>query len=159
MLQFLSQKMKSHWKRALSMLLVLLTVLGMLPTTAFAAEAASKYPPTSGFEVNVAGSTGWNGTHDPLPVYDSENDGAEIVAIPTSDGTSPVPFVILEDNGGNQVKIGLASDDSGSVIPWTGGAVDGTGWVDKENILVNLPDVLPSIAYTEDTAGARHFNL
>ena len=159
MLQFLSQKMKPHWKRALSMLLVLLTVLGMLPTTAFAAEAAAKYPSTGGFEVNVAGSTGWNGTHDPLPVYDSENDGAETAAISASDEAAPIPFVILEDNGGERVKIGLVSDDSGSVIPWTGGAVDGTGWVDKENILVNLPDVLPSIAYKTDTAGARHFNL
>lgn len=159
MLQFLSQKMKARWKRVLSLLLVVLTVIGMFPATAFAAEAASKYPPTGGFDVNVAGSTGWNGTRDSLPVYDSENDGVETVVISASDEAAPIPFMILEDNGGERVKIGLVSDDSGSVIPWTGGTVDKTGWVDKEYILVNLPDVLPSIAYKEDAAGARYFNL
>ena len=30
---------------------------------------------------------------------------------------------------------------------WTGGMLENTGWVDKEEILVNLPDLLPSIAY------------
>lgn len=44
MLQSFSQKMKPHWKRALSMLLVLLTVIRMFPASAFAAEAASEYP-------------------------------------------------------------------------------------------------------------------
>lgn len=151
--------MKPRWKRVLSMLLVVLTVLGMLPTTAFAAEAVSKYPPTSDFEVHIAGSTGWSGTDDALPVYDSENDSTEIVTIPASDDATPISFVILEDNGGDRVKIGLVSDDTGNVVSWTGGAVDGTGWVDKESILINLPDVLPSIAYQEDATGARHFNL
>ena len=107
MLQFLSQKMKARWKRVLSLLLVVLTVIGMFPATAFAAEAASKYPPTGGFDVNVAGSTGWNGTRDSLPVYDSENDGVETVVISASDEAAPIPFMILEDNGGERVKMGL----------------------------------------------------
>lgn len=38
MMRSLSQRITPHWKRALSLLLVLLTVLGMLPATAFAAE-------------------------------------------------------------------------------------------------------------------------
>ena len=105
MLQSLSQQVKSNWRRALSMLLVLLTVVGMLPTTAFAADTV--YRATGDFEVNIAGSTGWNGTCHPLPVYDSESGTTEIVTVPASDGAAPVPFSILEDNGGERVKIGL----------------------------------------------------
>ena len=116
MLQSLSQNMKPDWKRALAMLLVLLTVVGMLPTTAFAADTA--FAATGDFEVNVAGSTGWNGTRDPLQVYDSESGGREITAIPASDDAAPLPFVILEDNGGDMVKINMISDDDA-----------GTGWV------------------------------
>ena len=158
MMRSLSQRITPHWKRALSLLLVLLTVLGMLPATAFAAEdGGSVYAATGNFEVNVAGSTGWNGTRLPLLVYGSETDGAEIVSIPASDGGAPVPFVILEDNGGDRVKIGLASGDDGSVAPWTGGSVDGTGWVDKKYIFVNLPDVLPSIAYNLTNASGSIF--
>ena len=140
MMRSLSQRITPHWKRALSLLLVLLTVLGMLPATAFAAEdGGSVYAATGNFEVNVAGSTGWNGTRLPLLVYGSETDGAEIVSIPASDGGAPVPFVILEDNGGDRVKIGLASGDDGSVAPWTGGYVDRNGLVDTKYILFKQP--------------------
>ena len=160
MMRSLSQSIKPHWKRALSLLLVLLTVLGMIPTTAFAAEdssSATRYTATGDFEVNIAGSTGWNGTRLPLTVYGSEDGTDEITAVPASDEAGPVPFVILEDNGGERVKIGLVSDDSGNVIPWTGGAVDGTGWVDKKYIFVNLPDVIPSIAYNLTNASGSVF--
>ena len=34
--------------------------------------------------------------------------------------------------------------------------MDGIGWVDKDSVLVNLPDVIPSIAYESD--GSRLFN-
>ena len=155
MQQSLSQRTKGTWRRALSMLLAVLTVIGMFPVTAFAADAA--YKATGDFEVNIAGATGWNGTCQPLPVYDSENGSMEIVAVPASDDAGPVPFVILEDNGGERVKIGLVSDDEGNVIPWTGGAADGTGWVDKAHIFVNLPDVLPSIAYNLTNASGSIF--
>ena len=39
---------------------------------------------------------------------------------------------------------------------WNGGNLDSTGWVDKDSVLVNLPDVLPSIAYESD--GSKQFN-
>ena len=159
MLQFLSQKRKPHWKRALAMLLVVLTVLGMFPATAFAAEdGRATYAVTGDFEVNAAGSTGWNGIRDALSVFDSEDGDTEIVTIPSSDDAAPVPFVILADNGGDRVKIGLVSDDAGNVVPWTGGAVDGTGWVEKKYIFVNLPDVLPSIAYNLTNASGSIFS-
>ena len=155
MLKSFSQHINANWKRAVSMLLVLLTVISMLPATAIAAEVASPYPATGDFEVNVAGATGWNGTGLPLPVYDSESDGVEIATVPASDGATPIPFVILEDSGGDRVKIGLVSNDSGKAIPWTGGSVDKTGWVDKKYIFVNLPDVLPSIVYNlTNTSGS-----
>ena len=70
MLQSLLQRTKHNWRRALAMLLVLLTVIGMLPAEAFAADAA--YKATGDFEVNIAGSTGWNCTCQPLPVYASD---------------------------------------------------------------------------------------
>ena len=51
MMRSLSQRITPHWKRALSLLLVLLTVLGMLPATAFAAEdGGSVYAATGNFE-------------------------------------------------------------------------------------------------------------
>ena len=94
MLKTLSQSIKSNWKRTLSGLLAVITIMGMLPATAFAAEGASPraasstfvYAATGDFEVNIAGATGWNGTCFPLPVYNAENDGAQIAAIPASDG-------------------------------------------------------------------------
>lgn len=148
MSKFLSKSMRSSWKRALSMLLVLLTVLGMLPTTASAAEWSPSYDPTGDFELNIAGTTGWNSTTYPLPVYDIEADGVEIASVPTLEQAGPIAFAILEDNGGDRVKIGLAYDDSGSLTSWEGGRVSKTGWADKESIFINLPDVLPGIAYT-----------
>ncbi len=157
MLKSFSQHINANWKRAVSMLLVLLTVISMLPATAIAAEVASPYPATGDFEVNVAGATGWNGTGLPLPVYDSESDGVEIATVPASDGATPIPFVILEDSGGDRVKIGLVSNDSGKAIPWTGGSVDKNGWVDKKYIFVNLPDVLPSIVYNLTNASGSIF--
>ena len=141
MLQFFSQNMKPHWRRVLAMLLVLLTVVGMLPTTAFAADTA--FAATGDFEVNVAGSTGWNGTCNPLPVFDSESGDKEVASVPASDGAEPVPSVILEDNGGERVKISLTDGK--------------TGWVDKAHIFVNLPDVLPSIAYNLTNASGSIF--
>ena len=143
MLQSFSQNMKPDWRRALALLLALLTVVGMFPTTAFAADTA-----TSDFEVNIAGSTGWNGTCNPLPVFDSESSDTEIASIPASDDAEPVPFVLLEDNGGERVKISLTGDSSGK-----------TGWVDKAHIFVNLPDVLPNIAYNLTNDGKKVFNL
>ncbi|MDE7260647.1 MAG: hypothetical protein K2N78_01075 [Oscillospiraceae bacterium] len=144
-----SKSIKAGWRRALSSLLVLLTVLGMFPSTALAAEPSPAYAATGNFELNIAGATGWNSTIYPLPVYDIEADGVEIAAVPAiDDEAGPVAFVILEDNGGDRVKIGLACDDSGSLTSWEGGRVTKTGWADKEYIFVNLPDVLPSIAYT-----------
>ena len=44
MLKSFSQHINANWKRAVSMLLVLLTVISMLPATAIAAEVASPYP-------------------------------------------------------------------------------------------------------------------
>ena len=141
----LSQSMKSHWRRALSLLLVLLTVLGMLPATALAAEWSPQYEPTGDFELNIAGATGWNAFPASLSVYDSETDGKEIAVIPATNNSAPIAFAILEDNGGDRVRIGIAPGGAS----WEGGKVEKTGWVDKESIYVNLPDVLPSIVYTK----------
>ena len=71
MLQSLSHRMRSNWKRAISALLALIIVVGLLPTPAFAAEEADgtlAFAATGDFEVNVAGATGWTGTRLPLPV-------------------------------------------------------------------------------------------
>lgn len=165
MLKTLSQSIKSNWKRTLSGLLAVITIMGMLPATAFAAEGASPraasstfvYAATGDFEVNIAGATGWNGTCFPLPVYNAENDGAQIAAIPASDGAKPIPFAILAYNGGDRVKVGLAADSNGSVTAWEGGQLGKTGWVDKERIFVNLPDVIPSIAYNLTNSGGSIF--
>ena len=148
MLQFLSNSMKSHWRRTLSMLLVLLTLLGMLPSTAFASDSVPTFAATGGFEVNIAGATGWNATSLPLPVYDSETDGKQITTVPAAEEAAPIAFVLLEDNGGDRGEIGLVCDDNGNLTSWEGGKVTKTGWVDKESIFVNLPDVLPGIVYT-----------
>ena len=147
MMRSLSQSIRPHWKRALSLLLALLTVLSMIPTTALAAESVPAYAATGGFEVNIAGATGWNAFPMSLPVYDAETDGEQIAAIPALSETAPIAFVLLEDNGGDRVEIGLAYDDSGSLTSWEGGKIAETGWVDKESIFVNLPDVLPGVAY------------
>lgn len=109
----LSQSMKRKWKRTLSLLLVLLTVLGMFPTTALAAEWSPNYEPTGDFELNVAGATGWNAFPESLPVYDSETEGKAITAIPAAESTA---FVILEDNGGDRVMAHCRQP--GQVFPW-----------------------------------------
>ncbi len=142
------KNIKSHWKRAISGLLAVIMAAGMLPVSAFAAdisEDSNPYAPTGNFELNVAGATAWNGGSDPLTVYKTEGSSTKTAAIPFA-----VPFALLEDKGGDRLKVGY--QDGG----WTGGHLDGTGWVDKDSVLVNLPDVLPSIAYESDDS--KQFN-
>lgn len=99
MLKSLSQSIKNKWRRALSGLLAVITVAGMLPATAFAAERTSAgsaastpvYAPTGDFEVNIAGATGWNGTHQPLTVYSTESGSTQTTTIPASGGAAPSP--------------------------------------------------------------------
>ena len=139
---------KSHWKRAMSGLLAVIMAAGMLPISAFAADtggSSNPYAPTGSFELNVAGTTAWNGNDQPVTVYRTRNGNTQATTIPTA-----VPFALLEDNGGDRLKIGY--QDGG----WTGSDLDGTGWVNKDNVLVNLPDVLPSIAFESD--GSKQFN-
>ena len=138
------KNIKSHWKRAVSGLLAMVMAIGMLPAAAFAAGTdggSNPYAPTGNFELNVAGSTAWNGGGSPLAVYKTENGSTQAATIPVS-----TAFALLEDKGGSRVKIGYVSDSG-----WTGADLDGTGWVDKDSVLVNLPDVLPSIAYESDS--------
>ena len=134
--------LKSNWKRAVSGLLAAVMAVGMLPAAAFAADTASPYAPTGNFELHIAGSTAWNGSDQSLTVYKTEGGTAKVTTIPTA-----TPFVLLEDNGSDRLKVGYVAEGG-----WTGSTLDGTGWADKDNILVNLPDVLPSIAYDRDTA-------
>lgn len=104
MLKTLFQSIKSNWKRTLSGLLAVITILGMLPATALAAErtdtraavstATPVYAPTGDFEVNIAGATGWNGTCLPLPVYNAESGGSQAAdgkSIPDVTGRSFCP--------------------------------------------------------------------
>ncbi len=158
MLKSFSHGFKCGWNRLLACLLALITVVGMFPATAFAADktdgaaiastlSAPVYGPTGSFETNLAGSTGWNGTCLPLPVYDAATGGSQIAAVPASDGAAPVPFALLEYSGGDRVKVGLATGSDGSVTAWKGGKFNKTGWVDKALIFINLPDVLPGAAY------------
>ena len=140
--------MKSHWKRAVSGLLAVVMAAGMLPVSAFAADtggSSNPYAPTGSFELNVAGTTAWNGSDQPMAVYRTKNGNTQVTTIPTA-----VPFALLEDNGGDSLKIGY--QDGG----WTGSDLDGTGWANKDSVLVNLPDVIPSIAYESD--GNKLFN-
>ena len=69
-----------------------------------------------------------------MPIYSATADGEQIGNIPASDSAEPVPFIILEDTGGSRVKIGLASDTDNIPHHQPGGGI-------------NLPDILPSIAY------------
>ena len=143
------KNIKSHWKRAISGLLAVVMAVGMLPASSFAADTSAgsnPYAPTDNFELNVAGSTAWNGGDEALAVYKTESGNTQVTAIPAA-----VPFVLLEDKGGDRIKIGYVSDGG-----WTGGNLDSTGWVDKDSVLVNLPDVLPSIAYESD--GSKQFS-
>ena len=135
--------MKAHWKRAVSGLLAVIMAAGMLPASALAADtggSSNPYAPTGNFELNVAGATAWNGGDEALTVYKTESGSTQAAIIPAA-----VPFVLLDDKGGDRLKIGYQNGG------WTGSTLDGTGWVDKENVLVNLPDVLPSIAYDRDS--------
>ncbi len=67
--------MKSTWKRAVSGLLAVIMTVGIFPSAAFAAdtsggspaaETVPVYAPTGDFELNVAGTTAWNGSDKPL---------------------------------------------------------------------------------------------
>ncbi len=134
--------MKAHWKRAVSGLLAVVMAAGMLPASAFAADDGDNpYTPTGSFELNVAGATGWNSDDSPLAVYRTERGTAQATTVPAA-----VSFALLEDNGGDRIKIGYVVEGG-----WTGADLDGTGWVDKDSVLVNLPDVIPSIAYDRDS--------
>ena len=136
------KNMKSHWKRAISGLLAIVMMVGMLPVSAFAADtggSSNPYTPTGSFELNMAGATAWNGSDEALTVYKTESGSTQATTIPAA-----VPFALLEDKGGNRLNIGYQNGG------WTGANLDGTGWVDKDSVLVNLPDVLPSIAYESD---------
>ncbi len=138
------KNMKSHWKRAISGLLAIVMMVGMLPVSAFAADtggSSNPYTPTGSFELNVAGATAWNGSDEALTVYKTESGSTQATTIPAA-----VPFALLEDKGGNRLNIGYQNGG------WTGANLDGTGWVDKDSVLVNLPDVLPSIAYESDSS-------
>ncbi len=144
----MSKNKKTYWKRVISGLLAVVMAVGMLPVSVFAADTGGRsnpYAPTGNFELNIAGTTAWNGGDQPMAVYRTENGSTQAATIPTS-----TAFALLEDNGGDRLKIGY--QDGG----WTGSDLDGTGWVDKESVLVNLPDVIPSITYESD--GGKLFN-
>ena len=141
--------LKHHWKRAASGLMALVMAAGLLPGTSLAAETAATpviqteaaYAPTGNFELNVAGTTAWNGGAEPFTVYSTQAGTTQVTEIPAGE-----PFALLEDSGGERLKIGYSEDG------WTGGTLEDTGWVDKDSILVNLPDLIPSIAYVREDA-------
>lgn len=140
---------KTHWRQAVSGLLAVIIAVGMLPVAAFAADTGSSsnpYAPTGSFELNVAGSTAWNGGDGPLTVYKTEHSSTQATTLLVSK-----PFALLEDKGGERIKIGYVSDGG-----WKGNTLESIGWVDKANVLANLPDVLPSIAYESD--GGKQFS-
>ena len=133
--------LRAHWKHAVSCLMTVVMMVGMLPTTAFAlsesnhqAEAVST--PAGSFELTPAGTTAWNGGEEPMTVYSSQTGTAQEAEIPAGES-----FALLEDSGGDRLTIGYSEGG------WTGSTLEDTGWVDKADILVNLPDLLPSIAY------------
>ncbi len=70
--------MKAHWKRAVSGLLVVIMAAGMLPVSAFAADiggSSNPYAPTGSFELNVAGTTAWNGGDEGLTRFKNQSGG------------------------------------------------------------------------------------
>lgn len=148
------KSIKDHWKRAVSGLLAVVMAAGMLPASALTIDPGGAvttgttpvYAPIGDFELNVAGATAWNGGDQALIVYKAESGSAINTTI-----RDAVPFALLEDKGGDRIKIGYVADG-----PWTGSTLDATGWADKDSILVNLPDVIPSIAYDRDAA--KQFN-
>lgn len=143
------KQLKHHWKRTVSGFMALVMAAGLLPGTSLAAETAATpviqteaaYAPTGNFELNVAGTTAWNGGAEPLTVYSTQAGTTQVTEIPAGE-----PFALLEDRGGGRLKIGYSEDG------WTGGTLEDTGWVDKDSILVNLPDLIPSIAYVREDA-------
>ena len=54
------KNIKSHWKRAISGLLAVVMMAGIFPVSAFATDT-NPYAPTGSFELNIAGTTAWNG--------------------------------------------------------------------------------------------------
>ena len=88
----------------------------------------------------MAGATAWNDGNEALTVYKTEGGSTQATTIPAA-----VPFALLEDKGGDRLKVGYQNGG------WTGANLDGTGWVDKDSVLVNLPDILPSITYDRDS--------
>ena len=130
-------------KKLLSLFLAFVMALGILPAGAFAAGTAANDPPAGSFELDAAGTTAWNGGDDPLAVYAAETGTAQAATIPAGE-----PFALLE-NGNTRLKIGYCEGG------WTGDTLESTGWVDKDSILVNLPDLIPSIAYVREDAEAQ----
>ena len=143
--------LKHHWKRAASGLIALVMAAGLLPGTSLAAETAAipdiqaeaAYAPTGNFELAPAGTTAWNGREQPMTVYSSQAGTTQETEIPAGE-----PFALLED-GDSRLKIGYSEGG------WTGGTLEDAGWVDKDSILVNLPDLIPSIAYVREDAEAQ----
>lgn len=121
-------------KKLLSLFLAFVMLLGILPTGAFA--AATDESPMRAFELDPAGTTAWSRGEEPITVYTTPNGTVQATEIPAGE-----PFALLEDTGGDRLELGYTEGG------WTGGMLENTGWVDKEEILVNLPDLLPSIAY------------
>ena len=135
------KQIKGHWKRMFTGLLTAVMAMSLLPVSGFAASE-TVYAPT--FELNIAGATAWSGREEPLTVYTSESGSTQTTEIPVE-----TAFALLEDSGGDRLKIGYTEGG------WRGSTLEGTGWADKEDILVNLPDVIPSIAYIREDAEPR----
>ncbi|MBM6682202.1 hypothetical protein, partial [Pseudoflavonifractor capillosus] len=145
------KQLKHHWKRTVSGLMALVMAVGLLPGTSLAAETAATpeiqaeaaYAPTGNFELAPAGTTAWNGGAEPMTVYSSQAGTTQEAEIPAGE-----LFALLED-GDSRLKIGYSEGG------WTGGTLEDAGWVDKDCILVNLPDLIPSIAYVREDAEAQ----
>ena len=106
--------LRAHWKHAVSCLMTVVMMVGMLPTTAFAlsesnhqAEAVST--PAGSFELTPAGTTAWNGGEEPMIVYSSQTGTAQEAEI-----TAGESFALLEDSGGDRLTIGYSEGG------WTG---------------------------------------
>ena len=145
------KQLKHHWKRTVSGLMALVMAAGLLPGTSLAAETAATpeiqaeaaYASTGNFELAPAGTTVWNSGEEPITVYSSQAGTTQEAEIPAGEA-----FALLED-GDSRLKIGYCENG------WTGGTLEDTGWVDKDSILVNLPDLIPSIAYVREDAEAQ----
>ena len=62
-------------------------------------------------------------------LFGTEGGNVPVATLPTA-----TPFALLEDNSGDRIKIGYQNGG------WTGANLDGIGWVDKDSVLVNLPE-------------------